>query len=203
MLYSAEASKVFIWTDFVCPYCLIGEQLISEALKGLNVEIVWLPLELRPYPTPTLRPEDNYLKNAWNQHVYATAEHYGVSIRLPSVSPQPYTRLAFIGMQYALDQGLSNEYVLAVLKAFFQGDKDIGSLEVLVEAAASLGLDAEDFEAALADPKFAARHDTALNLASMTGVRSVPTVLFDNQIYSGIRDVELIRTAVINKVGGN
>ncbi len=33
----------------------------------------WLPFELRPYPTPILRPEGAYLQRAWRQSVYPLA----------------------------------------------------------------------------------------------------------------------------------
>ena len=58
---STQPIKIQVWTDFVCPFCLLGESIISKAIEGLNVELEWMPFELRPYPTPTLRPEDEYL----------------------------------------------------------------------------------------------------------------------------------------------
>lgn len=82
-------TKIRVWIDFVCPYCLLGEALIRAATDGLEVDVVWMPFELRPYPTPTLRLEDNYLPTAWKHGVYPAAERLGVPIRLPTVSPQP------------------------------------------------------------------------------------------------------------------
>ncbi len=67
-----------------------------------------MPFELREYPTPTLRTEDEYLPRIWKRSVYPTAERLGVPIKLPSISPQPYSRLAFVGFQFAqeLDSGV-------------------------------------------------------------------------------------------------
>ena len=53
-----------------------------------------MPFELRPYSAPTLRPDGAYLQTAWQRSVYPLAERLGVEIKLPTVSPQPYTRLA-------------------------------------------------------------------------------------------------------------
>src|SRR3954451_9972020 len=94
-----------VWIDFVCPYCLFGEQVVRKATEGLDVNIVWMPFELREYPTPTLRPEDDYLPRVWKQGVYPAAEQMGIDIRLPTISPQPYTRKAFLGLQYAAENG--------------------------------------------------------------------------------------------------
>lgn len=191
-----EQVKVYVWTDFVCPYCLIGESTIHAAAKAEGAELVWLPFELRPYPTPTLRPEDDYLQTTWKRSVYPTAKRLGVDIRLPTISPQPYTRTAFIGMQWAADQGKANTYVEAVLRAFFQEDRDIGDVAVLKQIIGDLGLDADAFEVVLVQPEYARRHDAALALARKIGVQAVPSVLIGDQLTSGMRDVDSLRSMI-------
>jgi hypothetical protein len=85
-----------------------------------------MPFELRPYPTPTLRPEGAYLQNAWRQSIYPIARRMGVDIKLPQVSPQPYTRLAFEGLEFAKDRDKGDEYNDRVMRAFFQESRNIG-----------------------------------------------------------------------------
>ncbi|MGH8152919.1 MAG: DsbA family oxidoreductase, partial [Rhodanobacteraceae bacterium] len=169
--------KVYVWTDFVCPFCLLGEGLVQQAVAATHARMHWLPFELRPYPAPTLLPEDDYLPRTWREAVYPMATRLGVPIKLPSVSPQPWTRTAFIGMQYALDQHCGNAYASAVLRAFFQQDRDVGKVEVLRDVAQSVGMDPGEFAAALPQPGYARRHDAALALAQRFGVRAVPTIL--------------------------
>ena len=48
------------------------------------------------------------------------AEKLGVNMKLPSVSPYPYTNLAFQELEFAKDQGKGDEYNDAVFRAFFQ-----------------------------------------------------------------------------------
>ena len=50
------------------------------------MQIAWQPFELRPEPTPTLRPEGDYLQSTWQRVVYPMAERMGVPIVLPRVS---------------------------------------------------------------------------------------------------------------------
>ena len=69
-----------------------------------------MPFELRPYPNETLRPEGEYLQRAWTKSVYPIARQMGVAIKLPTVSPQPHSHLAFEGFQYANEHGRGNEY---------------------------------------------------------------------------------------------
>lgn len=66
-----------IYTDLVCPYCLLAEHAIRDLIKDEDVSIRWRPFELRPYPVPTLRPEEPYLPDIWKRSVYPTAEKAG------------------------------------------------------------------------------------------------------------------------------
>ena len=39
--------KIDVFSDYVCPYCLLIEGVLAEATQGLNVDIQWQPFELR------------------------------------------------------------------------------------------------------------------------------------------------------------
>ena len=58
-----------VWLDFVCPFCMLAEEPPAEAVDGLDLAIEWMPFELREEPTPTLRPEDEYLPRMWKDAV--------------------------------------------------------------------------------------------------------------------------------------
>lgn len=195
--------KLHVWIDFVCPYCLLGETVIQKAIEGLDVVIEWMPFELRPFPTPTLRPEDDYLTSAWQRGVYPTAQRMGVPIQLPTVSPQPYTRNAFIGLQYAARQGKATQYVDAVLRAFFQQDQDIGQTQVLKRILASLELDPEPLDAELASPEAHARHDAALRVAQSVPVRAVPSIAVEDILFPGTPDPETLRAIILKKIAAS
>jgi predicted DsbA family dithiol-disulfide isomerase len=197
---STHDSKLAIkvWIDFVCPYCLLGKKSLEEAVKGLEVDIEMMPFELREYPTPTLRPEDEYLPSAWKQGVYPSAERMGVTIRLPSVSPQPYTRDAFLVLQYAKEQGVGNEYAGAMLRAFFQEDRDIGELSVIAEVVSSIGLSTEPLQQVIESAARGQRHDDELAYAHRIGIRAVPSLVIGNTLYSGMLDAEKLRAVILS-----
>lgn len=186
-----------VWMDFVCPYCLLAESTIVQASAGLGYEIEWMPFELRPYPTPTLRPEDEYLPRVWKQSVYPLAQSMNILISLPSISPQPYSRLAFIGFQYSKAQGKGDAYVDAVFKAFFQKDLDIGSADVLTSIAREIGISEEDFSAALHAKVYADLHDAALIAAREHSIRAVPTIEVNGRRFEGIPTVQALRAALM------
>src|SRR5438045_1235717 len=117
-----------------------------------------MPFELRPEPTPTLRPEGDYLRRAWQQSVYPLAARMGVEIRLPPVAPQPHTHLAWEGFQFARERGQDTAYNDAVLEAFFVRGLDIGDVEVLTQLGREVGLDEGEFRVALQSRKYREVH---------------------------------------------
>ncbi|KAF0251209.1 DsbA family oxidoreductase [Pseudomonas putida] len=192
--------KIQVWIDFVCPYCLLGKKSLEAAVEGLDVEIEMMPFELREYPTPTLRPEDEYLPSAWKYGVYPAAEKMGISIKLPSVSPQPYTRDSLLVLQYAKEHGLGNEYAEAMLKAFFQEKLDIGEFTVIRDVAASVGLPTESLQEILESAARGQRHDKELEYAQQIGIRAVPSMAIGQKVYSGMLDAQKLREVIISSI---
>ena len=190
---------VRVWSDYVCPYCMLAEGPLHEATRDLDVDIEWMPFELRPHPTPTLRPQDEYLPAVWARSVYPMARRMGVDITLPTVSPQPYTRLAFEGYQYAAEHGRAAQYTPRVLRAFFQEDRDIGRLDVLADIASELRLDRAGFTRALTDGTYTRAHQDALRTAQAHRVRVAPTIIIgEHHRIEGVPTAAQIRKAVLD-----
>ncbi|HEY2765529.1 MAG TPA: DsbA family oxidoreductase [Pseudonocardiaceae bacterium] len=179
-----------VFSDLVCPFCYLAEQPLADAVQDRDVRIAWQAFELRPEPTPTLRPEGEYLQSTWERVVYPMAERTGVPIVLPAVSPQPYSRLAFEGFAYADEHGLGQRYIERMFRAFFVEQRDIGQLKVLIEVAAELGLDAAEFRAALATGSYAQAHQAALRRAHELEITVVPTFIVDNRRLEGMPSAE-------------
>ncbi len=161
-----------------------------------------MPFELRPEPHPTLRPEGDYLRLAWAESVYPLAARMGVTIRLPPVSPQPHTRLAWEGYQFAGEQGRGNEYNHRVLEAFFVEGRDIGDVGALAELAAGLGLNAAEFRRALEDGRYRAAHQAALRHAyEEAGVTGVPAFEIGGRMLVGIQGSAALARAIAEAGG--
>lgn len=191
------ALKIQVFSDYVCPYCLLAKKPLDEAIKGKDVEIEWMPFELRPYPTPTLLPEGEYLQTVWKQSVYPMAERMHLPVKLPKVSPQPYTHLAFEGYQYAKEQGKAQQYNERLLKAFFQEEQDIGDTEVLTKLAGEVGLDENEYKAAVESRKYKEAHQKALQHAyEEAQISAVPTMIIGNKVLRGMHSRETIERVI-------
>jgi predicted DsbA family dithiol-disulfide isomerase len=185
--------RVDIYSDYVCPYCVLFGAVLDAAAHDLDVEIAWKPVELRPYPAPTLRPEDDYLPSVWKSSVYPLAQALDVPLKLPSVSPQPYSRLAHEGARFAALAGKADEYHVRVFSAFFEDDRDIGDLDVLTSVAGEVGLAPDEFRAALVSGRFTSAHEDALQEAGRLGIHSVPSVFINSRPMALTYDVDSLR----------
>lgn len=186
-----------IYTDIVCPYCLLAEHAIRDLIKEEDVSIRWRPFELRPSPVPTLRVEDPYLPEIWERSVYPTAKRLGVPIKLPTISPQPRTDKAFQIFAMAEEQGKGHEFNIAAMEAFFQQNKDIGDKDVLAEVAANVGLNKEEVLTALDEDIYLPIHKAAQHHAVEEAmISSVPTIIVGKQKFTGVPKPDEFRKAL-------
>jgi predicted DsbA family dithiol-disulfide isomerase len=190
-------TSITVYSDYVCPYCLLAEKVLSDAIGDRDIRVAWHPFELRPEPVPTLRPEDSYLPSVWRRSVYPLAASLGVPIRLPSISPQPRTAKAFELLAMAQDQGLDHPYSMRVLRAFFQEDRDIGDPELLIEIAAEVGFDPDKARQALESGAYAERHREAQRHAREDmEITSVPTIVVGKRVFRGTPILDELRQAI-------
>lgn len=179
--------QIHVWSDYVCPFCLIADELTERAISGRgDVEVVHHAHELRPYPAATLRPEEPYLPDIWARAVYPMARHHRVPMNLPSISPQPYTATAFRGSLYAADQGVAHAYHRRVMTAFFRENRDIGDRATLADLATDVGLDGAGYLNALDDDTYARRHQLALEESAAMGITVVPTIVIGSRRIEGV-----------------
>ncbi|UKS28865.1 DsbA family protein [Paenibacillus sp. HWE-109] len=176
-----------VYSDYVCPYCILAEGELEAAAAERGIEVDYLPYELRPYPTPTLRPEGEYITKDWRERVYPIAAELGIPIVKPPFSPQPYTHLAFEGYQFAKEHGQAKAYNSRIYQAFFLESKDIGSIDVLTELAGEVGLDPAAYRHALEQRTYKEKHGQALHHANYeANITSAPTFVIGETVIRGM-----------------
>lgn len=128
--------KIKAYSDFICPFCYLGKGPLDEIVKEKDVEVEWMPFELRPAPYPKIDPWNEPDKlSSWDAFILPTAEKLGLDMRLPRVSPHPYTYVAFEGYQFAKEHGKGNAYMNRVFAAFFREEQNIEDIDVLTKLA--------------------------------------------------------------------
>lgn len=169
---------------------------MKQAVAGLHAGIIRMPFERRPVPEPTLRAENGDLPRTWAASVDPAAERPGVPIKRPTIPPRPYTRTVFIGRRYARDEGLTNVWTEAVLRAFFHRDEDSGRSRSSGASPAKWGLARGPSRRRCRQPP--ARGATTTNGRWRCGsaFQAVPTALIGKRLVQGMRTE--IRQANVN-----
>ena len=184
--------KVRFYYDVVCPYSYMETHAIEAAEDVGEVEVEWLPFELRPAPKALLEVRGNHLRVDWTQNVYARAQALGIEIHLPRY--QPRSTLPLAACLWAGEQGQLRPFKHALYEAFFCEGEDIATDRELRRAAERAGLDPDGLvEAAYSAERFALIREIRAD-AEAAGVAGVPSVLTeDGETHWGMGGLQRLR----------
>lgn len=180
---------VRFYYDLVCPYSYLESHRVEAAEDAAQVEVEWLPFELRPAPRPLLEPRGDHLRVDWTRHVYRRALALGVEIHLPRF--QPRSTLPLAACLWAGEQGRLRPFMHALYEAFFCEGEDIATDAQVVRAAARAQLDPDEALVSAYAPERYAQIAGIRRAAELAGVRGVPSLTTaDGQSHWGMGGVE-------------
>src|SRR5215813_14097777 len=167
--------KIRFYYDVVCPYSYMESHVIEAAEDTGEVEVEWLPFELRPAPKPLLEVRGDHLRVDWTKNVYARAQAMGVEIHLPRY--QPRSTLPLAACLWAAEQDRLRAFKHALYEAFFCEGEDISADAEIRRAAERAGLDPDGAITAAYDSERFAQIGSIRTDAEAEGVRGVPSLL--------------------------
>jgi predicted DsbA family dithiol-disulfide isomerase len=194
--------QIDIISDVMCPWCIVGYRRLEQALSQFNdleVKIQWHPFELNP----TMGPEGQHL----GEHI---AEKYGST---PEQSAQNRQRLTQMGadlgfefnfsdssriyntllahqlLYWAAESGKQTELKLALFSSYFTQQQNPDDIEVLINLAKQVGLDADEARVVLTDKRYEKAVKEAEQLWISRGIQAVPAIVFNQQyLVSGAQE---------------
>jgi predicted DsbA family dithiol-disulfide isomerase len=185
--------SIRFYYDVVCPYSYIETYAVEGAEDRGDVEVEWLPYELRPAPKPLLEPRGDHLRVDWTRHVYRRALAKGVEIHLPRY--QPRSTLPLAACLWAGEQGRLRAFKHALYEAFFCEGEDIATDAEIARAAERADLPADEAVRAAYDPERIARLHETRREAEAAGVAGVPSLVTeDGETHWGTGGVERLLT---------
>jgi predicted DsbA family dithiol-disulfide isomerase len=176
---------------------------VSSSLERLqqnedDIEMHWRSYELRPAGSPPPSAETRAKIEAMRPQFRAIAkQHYDIEINAGPFGID--SRPALVGAKYAEAQSeaTGEAYHKAVLHAYWQAARDISDLDVLRELAESVGLDGDDFLAALDDPQYAQAVTQDVMTAHNSGIQGVPALVFNERmLLPGAQPYETLKGVV-------
>lgn len=118
-------------------------------------------------------------------------ERYGLEINSGPFGIN--SRPALVGAKFAEAQGVGEAYHDVVFTAYWQEAKNIEDVTVLAELATAVGLDRQQFLAALDDPQYQQAMLADVEQAFQYGLSGVPALVYNNKyLVSGAQPYELL-----------
>lgn len=208
----ATQLKIDVVSDVVCPWCVVGLRGLEEALSrtagAVTADITLQPFELNPdmpaegenigdHIARKYGPEAAQQMASRREAIRARFAELGVVHNMGEDSRIYNTFDAHRLLHWAKTLGRQVELKHALLKAHFTDGKNVSDREVLVAAAASAGLGADEAREVLASGRYAEEVRAAEQLWVSRGIRSVPSIVInDKWLISGGQPVEYFERAL-------
>ncbi|ODT64702.1 MAG: hypothetical protein ABS75_34220 [Pelagibacterium sp. SCN 63-23] len=204
----AKLLKIDVFTDVVCPWCLVGSARLDQALARLpdDIEVV---VENHPfYLDPTVPPEgvdvgqmlqEKYgrdPKEMWAR-VEGEAEKAGVMLDLSKQPRMFNTAKAHTITRLSKPNGNQHELANAIADAYFLEHRQINDDNVLADIAVQFGWDRGDALDAINDENELAITAQLATSAAEQGIRGVPFFVFgEKYALSGAQPDEVFASAL-------
>jgi predicted DsbA family dithiol-disulfide isomerase len=204
----ARQLKIDVFTDVVCPWCLVGSARLDQALADLpeDVDVI---VENHPYYLdPNVPPEgvdvgemlrrkyDRDPAEMWSR-VEAEAAKAGVTLDLSRQPRMFNTAKAHTLTRLSKPNGNQHELANAIADAYFLQHRQINDDNVLADIAVEHGWDRGDALDAIND-----EHELSITAqfargAAEQGIRGVPFFVFgEKYALSGAQPDEVFRQAL-------
>ncbi|MBT6883059.1 MAG: DsbA family oxidoreductase [Rhodospirillaceae bacterium] len=198
-----------IYSDPVCPWCLIGKRRLEKALETRPVDgltVKWRPFQLHPHmPAEGAdRAEFTAAKFGSAERAAETYERVkvvgadeGLDFRFDKIKRSPNTVDAHRLLHYADKHDKQDAVSEGLFADFFFDGHDVSDLDVLVDTATEAGLDADAVRAYLESDEDRELIQNADEEARALGIQGVPFFVI-NQKYalSGAQPPEMFVKAL-------
>lgn len=158
--------------DFIDPLSYLTELELEALGAASSASVRRIGFELRPPPEPLTIVEDPALAERWGEARSLARTMEGVALEPPALVP--WTRKAHELHLFAASKERADAVRSGIYEAYFRLGRDIGRVDVLVDIAREVGLDATESKAALDVDRFAADVASLRSVARASGVRDTP-----------------------------
>jgi predicted DsbA family dithiol-disulfide isomerase len=192
--------KVIVYSDYICPFCYIGNHRLQKLRDRYDLKINWRFLEIHPETSAIGESIDalDYPSETWqtmleNLRKLAKEE----DIPLGEINFITNSRDALILAEAAKHCGKEIFYSLheCLFKAYFVDGKNIGSREVLEAIAKDCGIEQETIDDAWRNTDHSDQLIRNYELAREQDIQSVPSFIFADQVLTGVVSEEAFRNA--------
>jgi predicted DsbA family dithiol-disulfide isomerase len=191
---------VTVFSDYICPFCYIGDRRVNRLREWYDLKIHWRPLEIHPDTPVTGKPvsELGYPPAQWAQMMGSLdrmAREEGLTLAERTFTTNSHRALLLA--EAAKEAGAETFYKLheRLFEAYFCDQLNIGDLEVLANISRETGVPAEQMEKAWSDPAYESVLQENLATARRLRITGTPTFIIGKQVLVGVVPLEQLRKA--------
>jgi len=201
--------RITVYSDYVCPFCYLGRRSLSEyqSEREERLEIDWRPFDLRSgkrNPDGTIDhdaddgKDDAYYEQA-KTNVRKLREKYGadqMEVELATDVDSLPAQLVSVAVRDQSDYETWLDFDERVFEALWHDGRDIGSVDVLVDIATAVGVDADFVREVLDDEERRSALEAQFREAQQQGITGVPTFAYEGHAARGAVPPEQLQRLV-------
>jgi predicted DsbA family dithiol-disulfide isomerase len=190
-----EKVKIEVWSDVVCPFCLLGKKKLEKAIVDLEaqdrVEVIWHSFQLDPsFPKDTAIPSMKNLverKGYPANQVVSTCNYLNEQGKAYGIDFQFEDALVFNTLdahrliQWAQSEGKSNTLKEALMTAHFSEGKNLSKSDILLDVVEKSGLDRIKALEILESDAYLQNVQADLSRSNELGIGGVPFFLINGK----------------------
>jgi predicted DsbA family dithiol-disulfide isomerase len=190
-----QALEVELFTDFVCPWCYLGNAVLGKVSETVPLRIRRTPFPLHPdTPADGMKLSDllrGMDLEAVHHRLYTLMDELGLEhgTRKHTYNTRLAQELVLWADSVKPDHGLDN----LLYRAYFVHDHNLASPGVLLDLCTRAGLDQEAAQMVLQTRSFSSQVDEAWHRARQWGIRGVPAFVAGNLLASGFMPIPVFR----------
>ncbi len=188
--------NLYIFYDFVCPYCRISQVLIKKLVQEYPIVPIYKPFNFAPdIPEKgepwflTIAEKDGFFEN-----VMKKSQQWNLKIKIPPLRAN--SKLALKAAEYAREQNCFERFQQEMFDAYWIEGKNIGNFEVVLDVADSVGLNVNE----LSEKLNSGAYDQILkeSQAAMQKIDyvAIPTFVIKKYRVYGLQEYKVIQEAI-------
>ncbi len=192
--------KVTVFSDYICPFCYVGDARLNALEDEFTLEVEWNWFEIHPDNPSEGKPvsELGYDSQQWAQMMEsldAMTRQEGLPLAERTFTTNSHKALLLAEMAKSLDPDVFRCLHKRLFDTYFRQARNIGDEKVLREIAAECGIGEDVVDQAWSNPDL----ERALNAqnvrSAQLGISGVPAYLIGRYLVPGAVSTDILRQA--------
>jgi predicted DsbA family dithiol-disulfide isomerase len=195
-----SSAVLYLYTDFVCPFCFIAEHsTVPRLIAEHHLALEWHGFELHPSTPKGGVPLSTLFPSAHLPTLHARTKAFAASFGVVDFEPQDWlsnTRRVLAAAEYARERDRLEAFRKAAFAASFRQGLNIEADSTLTLLAEAAGLDDKAVLQAASDPTYLGRVDERQLEARKAGISGIPTLVLGSRRAVGCQPYEQLESAL-------